>query len=82
MISMRMTSGRMYCPGSRYPKLDVRLATVIVLPTMSAALAGQWTSRTVTAGSGLPSGVVLASLGFPVYYVLLSFALHASREPG
>ena len=36
----------------------------------------------VLARPGLPSGVVLASLGFPVYYVLLSFALHASREPG
>ena len=27
-----------------------------------------------------PRAVVLASLGFPVYYALLSFALHASRE--
>ena len=29
-----------------------------------------------------PQAVVVGSLAFPVYYVLLSFALHASRTPG
>ena len=55
-----------------------------VLRTLTIALGLVWGASVlaVLARPGAPlRTVVLASLAFPIYYTLLSFALHASREP-
>ena len=55
-----------------------------VLRPLTIALGLVWGASVlaVLARPGAPlRTVVLASLAFPIYYTLLSFALHASREP-
>jgi len=53
-----------------------------VLRPLTIALGLGWGAAVlaVIARPGMPRTVVLASLAFPVYYTLLSFALHASHE--